>query len=59
MPIGDRMNVFITGASSGIGEALARFYATQGASVGLYARREKEIARDAASLAPARVATYA
>jgi short-subunit dehydrogenase len=59
MPIGDRMNVFITGASSGIGEALARFYAKQGASVGLYARRETELARVAASLAPARVATYA
>lgn len=33
------MNVFITGASSGIGEALARHYAAQGASLGLIARR--------------------
>ena len=34
------MKVFLTGASSGIGEALARFYAGQGATLGLLARRE-------------------
>lgn len=33
------MRVFITGASSGIGEALARHYAAQGATLGLAARR--------------------
>lgn len=31
--------VFITGASSGIGEALAVYYAAQGACLGLAARR--------------------
>jgi short-subunit dehydrogenase len=33
------LNVFLTGASSGIGEALARHYAAQGAVLGLFARR--------------------
>ncbi len=33
------MNVFITGASSGIGEALAREFASRGARLGLAARR--------------------
>lgn len=33
------LKVFITGASSGIGEALAVYYAAQGASLGLAARR--------------------
>jgi short-subunit dehydrogenase len=51
--------VFITGASSGLGEALARRYAAQGAVLGLFARREAELDRVAASLAPATVATYA
>ena len=35
-----QLKVFITGASSGIGQALAREYATQGAILGLVARRE-------------------
>jgi short-subunit dehydrogenase len=51
--------VFITGASSGIGEALARFYASRGAALGLFARRADELARIARSLAPAHVLTYA
>ena len=52
------MRVFLTGASSGLGEALARFYAGQGATLGLFARREAELTRLATSLAPATVATY-
>jgi short-subunit dehydrogenase len=42
--------VFITGASSGIGAALARHYAEQGAVLGLVARRGQELAQLAASL---------
>jgi short-subunit dehydrogenase len=53
------MKVFLTGASSGIGAALAAFYASQGATLGLFARREAELRRIAASLASASVATYA
>jgi NAD(P)-dependent dehydrogenase (short-subunit alcohol dehydrogenase family) len=53
------MNVFVTGASSGIGEALARHYASRGATLGLFARREAELARVAAGAAPARAAIYA
>ncbi len=52
------MKIFLTGASSGLGEALARYYAGQGATLGLFARREAELSRLAAALAPATVATY-
>ena len=42
------MNVFVTGASSGIGEALVRHYAAGGATVGMFARRADALARIAA-----------
>ena len=42
--------VFITGASSGIGAALAKRYAGQGARLGLVARRQSNLAQLAAGL---------
>ena len=44
------MSVFITGASSGLGEALARHYAAAGHTLGLVARRGERLAQLAASL---------
>ena len=44
------MNVFITGASSGIGAALARCYAARGATLGLVARRGEMLENLRASL---------
>ena len=46
-------NVFITGASSGIGSALARYYAKQGAVLGLAARRGDQLNSLSASLTSA------
>lgn len=44
------LKVFITGASSGIGSALASHYAAQGAIVGLAARRAEQLAALSESL---------
>ena len=44
--------IFITGASSGIGESLARFYAGQGVQLGLVARRADWLEKVADSLSP-------
>jgi short-subunit dehydrogenase len=49
--------IFITGASSGIGQALARHYARRGAVLGLAARRADALSMLAASL-PAQCALY-
>ena len=53
------MKVFITGASSGIGAALARHYARSGAQLGLFARRPDALGAVAGSLQPAAAAVYA
>ncbi len=50
MPPRDTPRVIITGASSGIGAALARRYAAQGAILGLIARRETALQALAAGL---------
>lgn len=47
------MKVFITGASSGIGAALAREYARRGAQLGLFARRADALAALASALGTA------
>ena len=59
MPDASPLRVFLTGATSGLGEALARHYAAQGALLGVFARREAELARLARQLSPASVAIYA
>jgi len=52
-------SVFITGASSGIGAALARHYAAQSANLGLFARRAEALTALANDLPSERCATYA
>lgn len=51
------MKVLITGASSGIGAALARYYADQGATLGLVARR-KDLLDSMAESLPTTVVTF-
>jgi short-subunit dehydrogenase len=51
--------VFLTGASSGIGAALARHYAARGATLGLFARRQQALDALAQGLAGTTVLTYA
>jgi short-subunit dehydrogenase len=52
------MKVFLTGASSGIGEALARLYAGRGATLGLVARRG-DLLQTLKSSLPVAAETYA
>jgi short-subunit dehydrogenase len=52
------VKVFLTGASSGIGEALARHYARHGATLGLVARRDELLQKLKSSLGGT-VETYA
>src|SRR6266571_3967971 len=51
------MHAFITGASSGIGESLARAFAAAGYSLTLVARRGAELDRVVATLGGARAQT--
>jgi hypothetical protein len=53
------LNVFITGASSGIGAALAREFAARGATLGLLARRADALDGLIAQLPPGRHRRYA
>jgi NADP-dependent 3-hydroxy acid dehydrogenase YdfG len=50
MQIGPGTRVLVTGASRGIGEAIARAFAARGATLGLVARREAPLEQLAASL---------
>ena len=50
LPAGQSQRIVLTGATSGIGAALARRYATAGATLGLIARRRPELERLSAEL---------
>ena len=51
-------NVFITGASSGLGTALVRHYSALGANIGLFARRRDALAAILAGLPADRASMY-
>jgi len=53
------VKIFLTGASSGIGAALASHYASSGAQLGLFARRADPLEKLAASLGSPAPAIYA
>lgn len=53
------LRVFITGASSGLGAALARHYAQQGATLGLVARRADALRQLASEFPAAQCLVYA
>ena len=61
MPARTYRRIFLTGASSGIGAALAEIYAAPGVTIGLLARRESRLAELAQRLGRTgcRVLTYA
>jgi short-subunit dehydrogenase len=56
--VSPQLKVFVTGASSGIGAALAREYARAGAQLGLFARRTDALSALAAASLPATPALY-
>jgi NAD(P)-dependent dehydrogenase (short-subunit alcohol dehydrogenase family) len=53
------VKVFLTGASSGLGAALARRYAVRGATLGLFARRLDVLQQLATAVSPAACSVYA
>ena len=52
------MNVFITGGSAGIGAALAKAYAAEGATVGVIARRGEQLKALLETLPPPKAAAH-
>jgi short-subunit dehydrogenase len=57
-PIAESLRIVVTGASSGIGQALAREYANRGATLALIGRR-RDVLDDLAASLPARCYAYA
>jgi hypothetical protein len=57
--VGRPRSVFLTGANSGIGAALAQYYAAQGATLGLFARRQAPLEALVAGLPAGAATAYA